>query len=376
MGDSLGKAVRKVKKRSGVRARGLGETFFRTLNPEPRTLLRWYDSNRRDLPWRSAQGEIPDPYHVWLSEVMLQQTTVTAVIPYYQKFLRRWPTLEKLAKASLDDVLRMWAGLGYYRRARMLHACARKIRDDYGGVFPRSETELLKLPGFGAYTAAAVAAIAFDQRANVVDGNVERVMVRVLAISTPLPKAKIEIRAAAETLLPKKRYGDYAQALMDLGATICTPRNPKCDVCPWKYVCLAKANGIAEKLPRRIKAIKKPLRHAIAFVLRNKKGEVLLRRRLETGLLGGMMEVPSSSWVEGRIPTLTQVLEHAPVVAEWRPLPGMVRHVFSHFELSVSVVVAESGRRAKGIWVAPGKLNNEALPSIMHKILRHGLSVV
>jgi A/G-specific adenine glycosylase len=293
---------KKVKKDSGFGIRDSAKTD--PLNPESRILnpllLRWYDKNRRILPWRVPGGGTPDPYRIWLSEVMLQQTTVGAVAPYFQKFVKLWPAIEDLAGSTLDDVLREWAGLGYYRRARSLHACARRIVADYGGVFPEDEKELLGLPGFGPYTAAAVRAIAFNQRANVVDGNVERVVARMAAIKTPLPKAKAKVRAAASALLPKSgpgaRYGDYAQALMDLGATICTPQNPKCELCPWVRFCRAYAEGIVESLPHRTKPKPRRTRRAIAFILTNERGEILLRQRPKEGLLGGMMEVPSCLW--------------------------------------------------------------------------------
>ncbi len=340
-------------------------------------LLRWYDKNRRLLPWRSLAGQVPDPYHVWLSEVMLQQTTVGAVAPYFQKFLKKWPTIQHLAAASLDDVLRQWAGLGYYRRARSLHACAQGIVAEYGGKFPATEKDLLDLPGFGPYTAAAVRAIAFDQRANVIDGNVERVMSRLFAIKTPLPKAKPEIRIVAESMLPKSRYGDYAQALMDLGATICTPRNPKCDLCPWQKSCAARALGIAETLPRKPKAKAKPIRRAIAFVLFNQDGEIFLRQRPKDGLLGGMMEVPSTAWSEGAMPSLTSAQSHAPIKTKWRLLSEIVHHVFSHFEFEIAVAVGNvNGREEKkqGTWVPVNKLSDEALPSVMRKIIKAALA--
>ncbi|NDG05417.1 MAG: A/G-specific adenine glycosylase, partial [Alphaproteobacteria bacterium] len=207
--------------------------------PDPAALLRWYDRHRRVLPWRALPGQVADPYAVWISEIMLQQTTVAAVIPYFQKFMRLWPTLQDLADAPLDAVLRQWAGLGYYRRARLLHQCAQVLRTEYDGKIPAQEQELIKLPGFGPYTAAAVAAIAFDEPATVVDGNVERVMARIFAVSQPLPQAKTELRQHAAALQPKCRHGDYAQALMDLGATVCAPRQPQCPICPWQSNCLA-----------------------------------------------------------------------------------------------------------------------------------------
>lgn len=349
----------------------------RLLRPQmAKDLLRWYDKNRRILPWRVLAGETPDPYRVWLSEIMLQQTTVGAVGPYFQKFIRLWPTVQDLAAASLDDVMRQWAGLGYYRRARALHECAKKIVTNYNGLLPQSEEELLKLPGFGPYTAAAVRAIAFDQPANVVDGNVERVVARIFAIKTPLPKAKSELRKAAEKLLPKSRYGDYAQALMDLGATICTPRNAKCGLCPWKKSCKALATGIVIQLPRRIKAKPKVVRRAIAFVLVNDRDEILLRKRPAKGLLGGMMEVPSSEWIQGKMPSLKAVLGGAPAKADWTLMSGFVKHIFSHFELEIGVAVGMTKKKSsmKDTWVPISELKNEALPTVMRKILKYALS--
>ncbi|MFY9287772.1 MAG: A/G-specific adenine glycosylase [Alphaproteobacteria bacterium] len=347
----------------------------KTLNmPQAAMLLRWYDQYRRILPWRALPGVIPDPYPVWLSEIMLQQTTVAAVGPYYQKFLKRWPTIHHLAKAPLNQVLQMWAGLGYYRRAHSLHECAKHICANWNGRFPETYESLLLLPGFGPYTAAAVGAIAFNQRTNVVDGNVERVMARIFAVRTPLPQAKLKLRDLAAGLLPKARYGDYAQALMDLGATICTPRNPKCDLCPWNKSCQARALGIQEKLPRREKAKARPIRQTLAFIVVNRKNEILLRQRPKTGLLGGMMEVPSSEWREELISAKTQ--KDAPVKARWKVLPGHVQHVFTHFELNISVAIAATTKPVKGKWVALHRLDKEALPSVMRKIIRHALSYI
>jgi A/G-specific adenine glycosylase len=339
--------------------------------PSAASLLRWYDRHRRAMPWRASRGETPDPYRVWLSEVMLQQTTVATVGTYFEKFTARWATLDALAAASLDDVLKMWAGLGYYRRARMLHRCARKLRDDYDGVFPQDEKALLSLPGFGAYTAAAVRAIAFDRPANVIDGNVERVISRLFAIQDALPQAKVKIRAAAATLVPPKRCGDYAQALMDLGATICTPRSPRCALCPWQQACQAYALAIQETLPRRIKAKPKPTRRAVAFVLFNPKGEILIRRRPAEGLLASMMEVPSSPWREGALPELAALYDAAPRATVWRLLPGGVTHVFTHFTLEIGVAVGHGSGR--GHWLAPPNIDREALPSVMKKIIRFAL---
>lgn len=382
MKRSVSPVRKKVKKPLGSRTQGLrGSARRRIPNPNAQALLKWYDRHQRILPWRALRDITPDPYHVWLSEIMLQQTTVAAVGPYYQRFLKRWPTLKDLAKASIDEVRQMWAGLGYYRRAQSLHDCAILVCAKYDGVFPQSEAELLELPGFGPYTAAAVASIAFDKRANVVDGNVERVISRLFAIQTPLPQAKAEIRKAAFSLLPTSRHGDYAQALMDLGATICTPRNPKCDLCPWIKACQAHALGVQQELPRKIKAKTRPIRRAIAFVLTNAEGKILLRRRSNPGLLGGMMEVPSTTWNEGAMPDLSDMHRQAPVLAKWTLLPGKVKHVFSHFQFEVAVATAslkgkQMSRKLSGLWVAPAELKDHALPSVMIKIVRHAFGLV
>jgi len=308
---------------------------------------------------------------------MLQQTTVGAVGPYFQKFVKRWPTMRHLARARRNEILKMWAGLGYYRRAHLLHDCAKTIVRDHDSRFPETEEKLRALPGFGPYTAAAVAAIAFGCRTNVVDGNVERVMARLFAIRTPLPQAKAKLRDMAATLVPDQRCGDYAQALMDLGATICTPRNPKCGLCPWNKNCRARTLGIENKLPRRIKATTKPVRRAIAFFCINRKGEVLLRQRPQKGLLGGMMEIPSSAWRAGVMPDLAAARAEAPVKARWHLLPGAVRHIFSHFELELGVAFAEIGAaaaRKNGRWLRLDRLDREALPSVMRKIAKHAMN--
>jgi len=340
---------------------------------EAERLLAWYDRHRRVMPWRAQKGEKADPYRVWLSEIMLQQTTVAAVGPYFLKFIKRWPTLTDLASAKLEDVLRLWAGLGYYRRARMLYQCARKLCDEFGGKFPSDEMTLRTLPGFGPYTAAAVATIAFGRSANVVDGNVERVMSRLFLIQTPLPKAKAKLREVAAALVPQKRCGDYAQALMDLGATVCTPRSPKCGFCPWQNECQAFEKGVEETLPRRVKKTAKPIRRTVAFVLINKKGEVLLRRRPPHGLLGGMMEVPSSPWREGALPSLVEARKFAPIAERRTRCMGLVRHVFTHFTLEAAVEVLAAKTRMRGHWVLPENIDKEALPSVMKKIVRHAL---
>jgi len=335
-------------------------------------LLGWYDAARRDLPWRTPPGERADPYHVWLSEMMLQQTTVKAVAPYYQAFLARWPTVADMARARVEDVLAAWAGLGYYARARNMHKTARIIADDFGGQFPHTEAELRKLPGIGPYTAAAIAAIAFDQPATVVDGNVERVISRLFAVRETLPGAKPRLRACAETLTPTQRPGDFAQAMMDLGATICSPRTPACARCPLRADCRARAEGVAETLPLRAPKAERPRRHGAAFVAWRSDGYVLLRRRPETGLLGGMMEPPTTQWHPEKREDAALVAE-APIAAHWRPVLAPVTHTFTHFHLALRVYTAEvpavtpapEGCR----WAASTDLPGEALPSVMRKVL-------
>jgi A/G-specific adenine glycosylase len=341
-------------------------------------LLAWYDRHRRTLPWRAAPGKRADPYRVWLSEIMLQQTTVATVGDYFRRFVERWPTVEALAAAPLDEVLSAWAGLGYYARARNLHACARAVAEAHHGDFPRDEAALLALPGIGAYTAAAIRAIAFDQPASAVDGNVERVIARLFAIDTPLPDAKTEIRLRAGRLVPGERAGDYAQAMMDLGATVCTPRSPRCVICPLMAACKARRLGIAEELPRRAPKAEKPTRRGLAFVLARKDGAILLRKRPARGLLGGMDEVPSSPWREGRLST-DEAMQAAPVPARWQILDGLVRHTFTHFhlELTVAHAVATTGglaRLAPGTsWCTVDRMTERALPSVMRKVIAHAV---
>lgn len=339
-------------------------------------LLSWYDHNRRDLPWRSRPGEEADPYRVWLSEIMLQQTTVPAAAPYFRAFTERWPTVRDLAAAPLDDLLVAWAGLGYYARARNLYKCAQVVANELGGRFPDTEERLLELPGVGAYTAAAIASIAFGRKATVVDGNVERVVARVFAVEEPLPNVKPKLRALAGTITPDERPGDYAQAMMDLGATVCTPRKPKCMLCPWAEWCDARAAGIQDDLPRKAAKADKPTRRGVAYWLLNPEGAVLLRRRAEEGLLGGMAEVPSTDWTASE-PDEAAWRGAAPLAADWRRLPGRVRHTFSHFHLELGVVAAKAGDgwwRAEGIWVPVDRLGGQALPSVMMKVVRHALA--
>jgi A/G-specific adenine glycosylase len=339
-----------------------------------RALLAWYDRHRRSLPWRAKAGETADPYHVWLSEIMLQQTTVPAVKPYYETFLRRWPAVANLAAADIHDVMAAWAGLGYYARARNLHKCAAIVTEWHGGRFPGDEEALRELPGIGRYTAAAIAAIAFDRPATIVDGNVERVISRLHRIETPLPKAKEEIWELAEQLTPAERPGDYAQAIMDLGATICTPQKPACALCPWQAGCAAFKAGDQETYPRKAPKAERPQRFGAAFWILNDKGEVALRRRPPSGLLGGMLEVPGTDWGDKTLGEAA-ALRKAPLSAEWRWCDGIVRHVFTHFALELRVAsTSVRGRPLKDAeWVPVERLGAVALPSVMRKVAKLAL---
>ncbi|MEL6585931.1 MAG: A/G-specific adenine glycosylase [Pseudomonadota bacterium] len=325
------------------------------------SLLSWYDKHARDLPWRvhpsrRGQGATPDPYRVWLSEIMLQQTTVAAVDTYFRRFTQIWPAVTDLAAAEDARVMGEWAGLGYYARARNLLKCARVVTEEYGGRFPSTEAELLKLPGVGPYTAAAIAAIAFQERAVVVDGNVERVMARLCAIQTPLPKAKPEIWDAADGQTPQDRPGDYAQAVMDLGATICTPRNPSCLMCPVRSACEGHATGVAAELPRKVKKAPKPTRMGEVYLVRNGH-DWLLERRPAKGLLGGMLAFPTTEWGSETAPA-------PPVSARWTDL-GEVRHTFTHFHLTLRVLLADtSANPSRGAY---GALNPQDLPTVFRK---------
>jgi A/G-specific adenine glycosylase len=333
-----------------------------------RALLAWYDRHRRHLPWRAEPGRPADPYRVWLSEIMLQQTTVTAVIPYYETFVSRFPTVESLAAADLDVVLSLWAGLGYYARARNLHACAKAVVAR--GGFPRDQAELLELPGIGAYTAAAVVSIGFNIPAVPVDGNVERVTSRLFALTEPLPGVKRAIRAAADRLGQdpdaRARPSDFAQALFDLGASICSPSSPGCAVCPWMEACAARRLGLENELPRRAPKKSRPLRHGVHFWLADMAGNVLLRRRPASGLLGGMVELPGTSWREAAWPE-PEALKHAPMAVDWRPA-GQVRHGFTHFQLTIDLFAAQVTTIDGHGFIHPlTRLDEVALPSVMRK---------
>jgi A/G-specific adenine glycosylase len=353
----------------------LAECYFAAMRKLSRPLLAWYDRHRRTLPWRALPGQRAEPYRVWLSEIMLQQTTVATVGPYFAAFLQRWPSVRELAAAELDEVLHAWQGLGYYARARNLHACAKVVVGELGGRFPESEAGLRALPGVGAYTAAAIAAIAFDQPATVVDGNVERVVARLFAVATPLAAAKAKLRGLAATLTPQQRAGDFAQAMMDLGATVCIPRNPLCDRCPLSSDCAGLAQGIAATLPRKSPKPERPIRHGVAFWTVRSDGAVLLRRREEKGLLGGMMEVPSTPW-RARRWGQAEAMAAAPVAADWQVLDGVVEHGFTHFALEFVVYAAAVSRATKagGIWCRPEDFGSQALPTAMKKICRHALA--
>ncbi|MDA9492300.1 A/G-specific adenine glycosylase [Bradyrhizobium sp. CCBAU 11361] len=356
------------------------------VSSRPTLLLQWYDRHRRRLPWRAAPGEASDPYRVWLSEIMLQQTTVKAVGPYFEKFVARWPDVTALGRASQDDVLRMWAGLGYYSRARNLHACAVAVTREHGGAFPATEEGLRALPGIGPYTAAAIAAIAFDRRTMPVDGNIERVVSRLFAVEEELPQAKPLIQQLAATLLAvsragdeKSRAGDSAQALMDLGASICTPKKPACSLCPLNAGCLARAQGTQETFPRKAPKKSGTLRRGAAFVV-TRGEELLVRSRPEKGLLGGMTEVPGSDWLAGQEDATAK--RQAPALkglSRWQRRVGVVTHVFTHFPLELVVYTAKAEARTRAPagmrWVPIATLAGEALPNVMRKVIAHGLDL-
>jgi len=334
-------------------------------------LLDWYDKEGRTLPWRirpedRQAGKTADPYAVWLSEIMLQQTTVPHGTPYWHKFLEAFPTVTDLANAERETVLGMWAGLGYYARARNLHKCAQIIRDDYDGDFPKTEAALLKLPGIGPYTAATIAAICFDQATNIVDGNVERVISRIFKVEEPLPQARQPLRLLAGMLADPRRAGDYGQAVMDLGATICTPRSPSCPNCPWDGFCLAKKKGTPEIYPRKAVKKPKPVRYGAAFVALH-NGEVLLETRPDKGLLGGMAGLPGSEWTSERV---KDPLKAAPFEGDWVKSDTVVKHVFTHFELRLDVYKAEFETRPDSNQAWADDYLLAGLPTVFKKALK------
>ncbi|MEM7545024.1 MAG: A/G-specific adenine glycosylase [Pseudomonadota bacterium] len=331
-------------------------------------LLNWYDTNARALPWRAPPGTGPaDPYHVWLSEIMLQQTVVATVKPYFERFIQRWPTVELLANAPREDVLAEWAGLGYYARARNLHKCAVVVANDHGGVFPDTEEGLRALPGIGPYTAGAIAAIAFNHPVAAVDGNVERVMTRLHAIETPLPQAKPTVRDATEALIPSDRPGDFAQALMDLGATICIAKSPRCMLCPWQAPCKGRERGIAPDLPRKAPKAAKPVRRNTVYVHFRPDGDVMIETRPDKGLLGGMIGFPGPAWTKD--PPDDHTIAHAaPGAADWQVVPMTAHHVFTHFALILTVMIAQ-GPPIPGARYMPVAEAATAMPTVMRKAL-------
>ncbi|MEQ1756398.1 MAG: A/G-specific adenine glycosylase [Micropepsaceae bacterium] len=336
-----------------------------------RRLLAWYDVNQRRLPWRALPGKTQSPYRVWLSEIMLQQTTVPTVIPYYLKFMKRWPDFQALAAAPVEDVMSAWAGLGYYSRARNLHACAKVVAEKFAGRMPSDEVALKSLPGIGPYTAAAIASIAFGKQAAPVDGNIERVLSRLRCVTEPFPRSKPLLKSLAEELAPPKRSGDFAQAMMDLGSDICTPKSPSCTKCPWESACEAKAKGIAENIPARQPRRPRPLKRAAAFVLITAANEVFLRRRPTKGLLAGMHETPTSPF-EMNFPA--DPVSFAPVKASYLKLDERVLHTFTHFDLELDVYVADIEQRQAqtldGEWAPLSRLEEFALPSLFLKVVR------
>ncbi len=337
-----------------------------------RDLLQWYDVHARAMPWRVGpvdrqSGIAPDPYRIWLSEVMLQQTTVAAVTDYFTRFTTRWPTVDALAAAEDADVMAEWAGLGYYARARNLLKCARAVVAEHGGDFPADHDALLKLPGIGPYTAAAISSIAFDLPHTVLDGNVERVMARLHDEHTPLPEAKPILMQMAADLTPQTRPGDYAQAVMDLGATICTPQSPACGICPWRDPCTARAEGTAPQLPRKTPKKAKPVRHGSIYIARRADGAYLLETRPDKGLLGGMLGWPGSEWIDVAQdrPTGTP-----PLTANWTQVNGEVRHTFTHFHLMLTVYAADVPTEAApdaGVFLTPDRFRPSDLPTVMRK---------
>ncbi len=336
-----------------------------------RKVLDWYDVNHRTLPWRAPPGRIADPYHVWLSEIMLQQTTVPAVIPYFLNFLERWPDIFALAQSSQEDVLNAWAGLGYYARARNLHACAKRIAGEYGGKFPEQQAELKQLPGIGDYTSAAIAAIAFGKPAVVVDGNIERIVARMFALTDPVPEVKPEMRQKAALLMEGRadRAGDFAQALMDIGAGVCTVSSPKCMLCPLQSACAAKKNGAAESLPRRAPKAQKPQKYGYVYWLTDGKGNVLLHRRPPKGLLASMTGLPTSEWGE-----------HSPVHPDWldyfnheEHAKTKVRHSFTHFDLELLAIHIEIGNilpEEDYFWCEEGMVARYGFPTVFKKAVK------
>lgn len=334
-------------------------------------LLEWYDQNARVLPWRYGHDDAGNPYHTWLSEIMLQQTVVAAVLPYFQKFISIWPTIYDLAAASQDEVLTAWQGLGYYSRGRNLLKCAQIIVDQNGGEFPKTVPELRQLPGIGPYTADAIASIAFRVPVVPVDGNVIRVFSRLFGLLEPLPSLKSQIEEMATTFDPGERPGDFAQALMDLGATICRPKSPDCQTCPLVSGCLSHKQGIASDLPKRRPKPKKPTRYGYSFIVTDPRGHIVIQKRTETGLLAGMAQVPTTLWSTDQ-DTVDQEFETLAGSSKVTKLEGVSKHTFTHFHLETQVVLAgypDFQPQGEFELVAPSDLSKYALPTVMKKIL-------
>jgi A/G-specific adenine glycosylase len=335
-------------------------------------LLEWYDSEGRNLPWRAKSIHESNPYHVWLSEIMLQQTTVATVIPYFLEFIRRWPTFQELSEACIDDILHAWQGLGYYARARNLHFCAKKLVLDYKGKFPETSEELIKLPGIGPYTAKAISAIAFNEQVLPIDGNIARILSRIYAILVPLPEGMSEIQKAANAFTPQIRPGDVAQAMMDLGATICKPKAPLCGRCPFQLTCKSYALGIAAELPLKNKKRARPQKYTVAYILKREDGAILLKRRPEKGLLGGMMGVSTSEWQFKKLKE-ADIEKEAPFVTKWKSLKKVISHSFTHFDLEIMVccgnICYKKAETLDGDWVLPHHLSSYALPKLFKKII-------
>jgi len=355
--------------------------FKNDISDFPALILEWYDQHRRQLPWRRDAADKAEPYHIWLSEIMLQQTTVPTVGPYFEKFLTKWPTVQHLALAPLDEVLTAWAGLGYYARARNLHKCAQAVWYDHKGKFPDTEGQLLELPGIGPYTAAAIAAIAFDLPAVVIDGNIERIICRLFRLEEVLPKGRPVIREHAASVTPDLRAGDYAQALMDIGSGICTPKKPDCDICPVGNLCQGRAAGDAETYPRKAPKKAKPSKSATVLWIENGAGAVLMRRREEKGLLGGMMEFPSTDWTEVTLlqneqaAAVSSLLCELGLEAEHGLARPPVKHTFTHFHLSLTPLILQLVPTDMGVsnqyqWVNPSVFDEFALPTLMKKVAK------
>ena len=332
-----------------------------------KNVLNWYSANKRDLPWRYINNSLKDPYKIWVSEIMLQQTTVATVIPYYKKFLKKWPNIKKLSKSNINEVLDFWSGLGYYRRAKNLHLTSRIISNQFNGIFPLEKDEIIKLPGIGEYTAAAIRAIAKDEKDTVVDANIERVMARIFYLKKPIKQIKKEIKQNAEKLTPKFNNGDYIQALMDIGSLICTPKDPLCNDCPIEKFCITKKKNAVNEIPKKIIKNDKPIREGIVFWIKNKNNQILLKRRDETGLLPGMLEFPSYNWSKNKINENDKKILS---IKNIKKLNKKVIHEFSHFKLKLTVYEKNkfNKNRIDGMWVGIDEINELGLPTLMKKV--------